>query len=590
VVAEKIVAEGEEVPEDWHVHGTTGYRFANVANGVLIDTAAATKFQKIWHSSTGVEEDFETLARDGKRDIMQSALASELTVLSTELLRIARADRRTRDYTFNALRRALGEIAACLPVYRTYIIDGPSAQDERLLAWARREAERGSQDADLTIYDFVQQTLLGRAMPGADAELQQRVLRLAIRFQQFSSPVTAKGVEDTAFYRYFPLCSLNEVGGEPARFGRTVAEFHEASADRARRWPHTMLATSTHDNKRSEDVRCRIDVLSEMPAAWRLALRRWRGFARPVRKRLEAQGAPAGTPSAADEYLLYQTLLGTLPPGGLDDAAREAYVERIVGYMQKAAREAKLHTRWTYPNEGYELALEGFVRALLRPAADKRFLDELQIMGARLAWFGALNSLSLALLKYGSPGVPDLYQGNELMDLSLVDPDNRRPVDFELRARLLDELEALAKAPDLPPRVSAMARAPHDGRAKLWLTWRMLSLRQSQPDLFREGSYERLATGGAKAEHVVAFARRHAGRLLVVIVGRLFTGLAAEGELPIGELWQDTTVRLPDAFDAGEFENVMSGETLAAQDGLVRLSAALGCFPCAALWATSRES
>ncbi|CAN7614863.1 malto-oligosyltrehalose synthase [Variovorax sp. LjRoot290] len=588
VVAEKIVAEDEEVPEDWHVHGTTGYRFANVANGLLVDTAAATKFEKIWRNFTGVEKDFEALARDGKRDIMQSALASELTVLATELLRIARADRRTRDYTFNALRRALGEIAACLPVYRTYIIDAPSAQDERFIAWARREAERGSQDADLTIYDFVQQMLLGRAVSGADDELQQRVLRLAIRFQQFTSPVTAKGVEDTAFYRYFPLSSLNEVGGEPARFGRTVAEFHEASADRGRRWPHTMLATSTHDNKRSEDVRCRIDVLSEMPAAWRLALRRWHGFTRPVRRRLEARGAPAGAPSAADEYLLYQTLLGTLPPGGLDDAAREPYVERIVRYMQKAARESKLNTRWTYPNEGYERALEGFVRALFRPGADNRFLDELKIMGARLAWFGALNSLSLALLKYGSPGVPDLYQGNELMDLSLVDPDNRRPVDFRLREQRLNELEALAKAPDMPARVNALAREPHDGRAKLWLVWRMLSLRRAQPVLFREGRYEPLGASGVQAAHVVAFARRHEEQTLVVIAGRLFTGLdSAEGEPPLGEVWQDTSVRLPDAADGAAFANVLTGETIVVQGGAIRLSAALGRFPGAALWKLS---
>jgi (1->4)-alpha-D-glucan 1-alpha-D-glucosylmutase len=585
VVAEKIVAEGEEVPEDWHVHGTTGYRFANVANGVLVDTAAATKFEKIWRNFTGVEKDFEALARDGKRDIMRTALASELTMLATELLRIARADRRTRDYTFNALRRALGEIAACLPVYRTYIIEAPSAQDERLIAWARREAERGSQDADLTIFDFVQQTLLGRAVPGADAELQQRVLRLAIRFQQFTSPVTAKGVEDTAFYRYFPLCSLNEVGGEPARFGRTVAEFHEASADRGRRWPHTMLATSTHDNKRSEDVRCRIDVLSEMPAAWRLALRRWRGFTRPVRKRLEARGAPAGAPTAADEYLLYQTLLGTLPPGGLDDASREPYAERIVRYMQKAARESKLNTRWTNPNEGYEHALEGFARALLKPGKDNPLLDELGVLAARLAWFGALNSLSLALLKYGSPGVPDLYQGNELMDLSLVDPDNRRPVDFRLREQLLGELDALAKGPDVAARVNALARAPHDGRAKLWLIWRLLSLRRAQPVLFREGSYERLAAGGAKAEHVVAFARRHEEHRLVVIAGRLFTGLVgAEGELPLGDVWQDTSVRVPEAADGAAFENLLTGETLVVQGGVIRLSAALGSFPGAALW------
>lgn len=585
VVAEKIKAEDEEVPVDWAVHGTTGYRFANVANGVLIDTGAAEKFEKIWRNFTGVRDSFQALARAGKRDIMRSALASELTVLSTELLRIARADRRTRDYTFNALQRALAEVAACLPVYRTYIIEAPSEQDERFITWATREAQRNSREADLTIYDFVQQTLLGRAVPGADEALQRRALHLAIRFQQFSAPVTAKGVEDTAFYRYFPLCALNEVGGEPARFGMTVAEFHEAGADRARHWPHTMLASSTHDNKRSEDVRCRIDVLSEMPATWRLALRRWHALTRGIRRRLEAGGAPRGAPSAADEYLLYQTLLGTLPPGGLDEATRGPYAERIVRYMQKAAREAKLHTRWTYPDEAYEMALEGFARALLSPQADARFVNDLQTLGRTLAWFGALNSLSLTLLKFASPGVPDVYQGNELMDLSLVDPDNRRPVDYAVRARCLDELEALARADDLPARVAALARAANDGRAKLWISWRMLSLRREHPALFREGDYRGLRAEGAKAAHVVAFARRHGEQLLVLIAARLFSSLSAPDEPPLGDTWEDTIVRLPELAEGTRFENVLTGETLVVHEGAIRISAAFAPFPGAALWA-----
>jgi (1->4)-alpha-D-glucan 1-alpha-D-glucosylmutase len=391
-------------------------------------------------------------------------------------------------------------------------------------------------------------------------------------------------VEDTAFYRYFPLSALNEVGGEPARFGMTVAEFHEASADRARRWPHTMLATSTHDNKRSEDVRCRIDVLSEMPATWRLALRRWRALTRGVRRRLEAGGAPAGAPSPADEYLLYQTLLGTLPPGGLDEAARGPYADRIVRYMQKAVREAKLHTRWTYPDEAYEQALEGFARALLSPAADPRFLDDLQALGHALAWYGALNSLSLTLLKFGSPGVPDLYQGNELMDLSLVDPDNRRPVDYDIRSRGLDELETLARAHDLPSRLEALVRAACDGRAKLWITWRMLSLRREQPALFREGDYQGLRAEGAKAAHLVAFARRHEDVLMVVVAARLFTPLAALGEPPLGALWEDTVVRVPEVAEGTRLENVLTGETLVVSGGAIRIATAFARFPGAALW------
>ncbi|MEX1073658.1 MAG: malto-oligosyltrehalose synthase, partial [Burkholderiales bacterium] len=350
VVAEKIVAPHEDVPESWHVHGTTGYRFAMVANGVLVDTSAQGRLDRIWRAFSREDESFEELAYAGKRAIMRGALASELTVLATELLRIARADRRTRDYTFNTLRQALAEVAACLPVYRTYIVDAPSAQDLRYVNWAVAHARRRSRAADVSIFDFVRASLLGQAVDGASPETGERLRRFAIRFQQFTSPVAAKGVEDTAFYRYGRLASLNEVGGDPAQFGMTVRAFHGASADRAARWPHTLLATSTHDNKRAEDVRCRIDVLSEIPAGWRLALRRWGALNRGQRTKLESGPAP----SRADEYLLYQTLLGTLPPETLDEAGLAAWRERIERYMVKAAREAKAHTSWISPNEEYE--------------------------------------------------------------------------------------------------------------------------------------------------------------------------------------------------------------------------------------------
>ena len=591
VVAEKIAAPHEEVPEDWPLHGTTGYRFANVANGVLVDGEAAARFGRIWRHFTGVTDDFATLARLAKRDIMRSALASELTVLATELLRIARADRRTRDHTLNTLRRALADVAACLPVYRTYIVETPSAQDLRYIDWAVDEARRHGEAVDASVFDFVRQTLLGQAVEGADAALCERVRRLAVRFQQFSAPVAAKGVEDTAFYRYFPLSSLNEVGGEPAQFGLGVAEFHEASADRAARWPHTMLATSTHDNKRSEDVRNRIDVLSEMPATWRLVLRRWQRLNAPVR---DAHRGPGGeAPSAADEYLLYQTLLGTLPAGGLTPEGLDDYRGRIVAYMQKATREAKLYTRWTAPDAAYEAALQGFVQGLLARLDDNPFLDELQALGATLAGYGALNSLTLTLLKYGSPGVPDLYQGNELMDLSLVDPDNRRPVDYALRERFLATLAQRAQAPDLAGFARDLAAAPHDGRAKLWVVWRLLAWRREQPALWQGGGYTALAAQGAQAAHVVAFERRHAEQALVVVAGRLFCRLAAAAgtdaptgaaPLPLGRVaWGETAVLLPGWPDGTRFENVLTGEVLTLADGALRMADAFASFPAAAL-------
>ncbi len=579
VVAEKIAAPHEEVPESWHIHGMTGYRFASLANGVLVDTSAAGKFDTLWRHFTGVANGFEEQAYAGKRDVIRTALASELNVLSTELLRIARADRRTRDYTLNALRRALTEMAACMPVYRTYIVGEPSAQDLRYVDWAVRDAQRHSDDADLSIFNFVRETLLGRAVPGATPGLRERVRHFAVRFQQFSAPVAAKGVEDTAFYRYFPLSSLNEVGGDPAQFGVSVAEFHAASVFRCRHWPQTMLATSTHDNKRSEDVRNRIDVLSEMPARWRLALRHWRALNRGVRHKLETAGSPAGAPSPRDEYLLYQTLLGTLPAGELDEPLLVTYRERMVQYMLKAARESKLHTRWTHPDASYEGSLEGFVRAVLTKDHDHKFLDDLQALAGTLAWFGALNGLTLTLLKFTSPGVPDLYQGQEIIGLTLVDPDNRRPVDFAALERSLSDLQAID-----PARVTSLLSTPYDGRAKLWLTWRLLSLRRQHALLFRDGDYAALKVTGEHAKHVLAFSRRHVSRQLIVIAGRLFYGLlGTPAALPLGQsVWGETRVAIG-LSDGTPLTNVLTGERLVVARGGIGLGSAFSQLPAAAL-------
>ena len=598
VVAEKIAASHEEVPVTWHIHGTTGYRFATVVNGVLVDTRAADRFMRIWRGFTAVQQEFGELAYEGKRQTMRNALSSELNVLSTELLRMARADRRTRDYTLNSLRRALGEIAACMPVYRSYIVDTPSEQDLHYIDAAVTEARHRSLDADESVFDFVRMTLLGEAVPDASTGLRERARRLAVRFQQFSAPVTAKGVEDTAFYQYFPLSSLNEVGGEPGHFGMTLEDFHAASTDRAARWPHTMLATSTHDNKRSEDVRNRINVLSEMPATWRLALRRWKAMNEAPQVECEEEdGAVAVAPSATDEYLLYQTLLGTLPAGGLTDAGRAEFIERIERYVLKAARESKSHTSWVHPDQDYEDALTGFVKRLLGSADSEAFRSDLESLSATLAWFGALNSISMILIKYTSAGVPDLYQGNELMDLSLVDPDNRRPVDYTARSSWLDRLDALAAGDDMPGGASALASAPHDGGAKLWTTWRLLALRREHPALFREGGYTALEATGSEALHVVAFTREHEDQTLVVVAGRLYVSLATNAEsqaseaasdcwLPLGAaVWKDTAVQLPGWPDGARFAHVFTGEVLTVQNGALQVGDLFAHFPAAALMA-----
>lgn len=562
VVVEKITARHEHVPTTWAVHGTTGYRFATVVNALLVDKQARAKIDHIWRAFSGERVDFEEAAYRGKRDVTRSALASELTVLATELLRIARADRRTRDYTFNTLRHVIAEVASCFPVYRTYVVEGLTPQDRRCIDWAVAHARQRTRAADATAFDFLRLALLVSPPKEAPPALIERYRAFAMKFQQFTSPVAAKGVEDTAFYSFNRLASLNEVGGDPDMFGMAVSAFHGASADRAARWPHMMLATSTHDNKRGEDVRCRIDVISEMPAAWRLALRRWSRMNASCRRTIDGVAAP----SRNDEYLLYQTLLGTFPNEPMDAVALDAYRDRIERYMLKAVREAKVHSSWVNVNNEYEEALSGFVRALLGRLESNPFLDDLRLQVQPIAWFGMLNSLSMTLVKLTSPGVPDFYQGSDIFDLSLVDPDNRRPVDYGRRRALLQQLETIAAGPvdDLPAGVRAFFDAPYDGRAKLWLVSRALQFRRERHDLFLKGDYHPLAASGERSRHVVAYARRQGDCGIVVAAGRLFASLGLEsGALPVGvAAWGDTALDLAFLPEGTRLVNVLTGENV----------------------------
>ncbi|HYC46451.1 MAG TPA: malto-oligosyltrehalose synthase, partial [Burkholderiales bacterium] len=579
VVIEKIAASHEKLPESWAVHGTSGYRYAVLVNGVLVDTDTADEMERIYRAFVPDAPSYAQAVYDGKRAIMRAALAAPLTMLATELLRIAQADRNTRDYTFNTLRAALAEVVACFPVYRTYIVDAPSAQDRKYVEWAVAQARRRTRAADTTIFDFVQRMLLAEAPAGADEPRRSRIRAFAMSIQQFTSPVTAKGVEDTAFYRYHRLVSLNDVGADPDQFGFAVPAYHGASAERAAHRPHTMLATSTHDNKRSEDVRARIDVLSEMPAEWRRLSKRWERMNRS--KKADADGVAA--PSANDEYLLYQVLLGSFPPDDARGEALDSYRERIEAYMLKAVREAKVHTSWVNPSEAYENGVTAFVRALLDDRARNLFLKDLRAHARDIAWFGMLNSLSMTLLKLTSPGVPDIYQGNETYDLSLVDPDNRRPVDYAMRARMLEELEKLARGSSAAKAAESLARSALDGRAKLWIVMRVLALRREQQALFETGNYLALHADGAKAAHVVAFMRRRGDAAAVTIAGRLWLklGCAAHQALCGAALWGDTTV---DAGPlTGRVRNVLTGETIEIDAGKIRLADAFSRFPGALL-------
>ncbi len=584
VVVEKITAPHEQLPQSWPVHGTTGYRFASVVIGLFVDAPAKSRVDRVWRAFVRDEAmDFNEAAYRAKRLVMKSALAGELTVLANRALRIARADWRTRDFTFNSLRRAIAEIVACFPVYRTYIVEHVSPQDRRYIDWAVAHARRRSAAADLSVFDFLKEVLLVRPPAGASSEMAAEYRRFAMRFQQFTAPVAAKGVEDTAFYVFNRLVALNDVGGDPEDFGMAVSAFHGASSDRAAKSPHTMLATSTHDSKRSEDVRARIAVISELPAAWRLAVRGWSRANRAKKRTVDGRLAP----SRNDEYLLYQTLAGTFPAGALDEHDLTTYRARIKEYMLKAVREAKARTSWINPNEGYESAVAGFVDALLGRLEGNEFLEEFRAQAAPLAWYGALNSLSLALIKFTSPGVPDTYQGQELIELTLVDPDNRRAVDFTSRSEALASLKVLATQPAdvLPVLLQALLEAPFGGRAKLWIIWRILELRRRQPDLFEKGDYRKVTVEGAQAQHAVAYARQFGSTGIVVIAGRLFAMLGLERGLPpVGSaVWRDTSLDLAFIPDGTLLENVLTGETLMAIGGRVSVAEAFAQFPGAVL-------
>jgi (1->4)-alpha-D-glucan 1-alpha-D-glucosylmutase len=546
IVIEKILAEHEKLPDDWPVHGETGYRFVNLLSGVFVDAAAESRFDRIYRRFTGERRTFDAIARESRWLIMATTLAAELHMLSNWLARIAAGNRYTRDYTASGLRKALAEIAAQFPVYRTYVsARGVSESDRAVIDSAVNAAKRASRIADPSVFDFARSVLLLEAAP--PGKRKDEMQRFSMRFQQFTAPVVAKGVEDTAFYRYNRLIALNEVGGHPSRFGFSLEEFHAAAEERARRWPYTMLGSSTHDTKRSEDVRARLAVLSEFSSGWRMSLRRWSLMNN-------------GGISRSDEYHFYQALAGIWP----GEATRDL-IERLKAYMLKAAREAKERTSWINPDSDYETALERFVERSLGSA---EFVSDVKTTVARVAHLGLLVGLSQALVKVASPGVPDYYQGTELWDFSLVDPDNRRPVDYELRKKLLKQING------------NLLQNLADGRAKLHVIRKGLEVRRQYPGLFHGAKYTPLYADAGRERNLLAFALSEGSRAVVAVAPRLFSGLMEAGDLaPLGaKAWGEARLVLP--LD-GEFENVLTGEHHRGSE--LRVAELLAAFPAALL-------
>jgi (1->4)-alpha-D-glucan 1-alpha-D-glucosylmutase len=599
VVVEKVLGPGESLPDHWPVDGTTGYELLSALNGLFVHPQGARTLEQTYQRFTGQTDSFADIAHEAKRLVTDTTMASELTMLGRRLGRLAERRRESRDFTERTLTEALRAIVACFPVYRTYVGDdgqAAGAHDCRHVEEAVTEALRRSPTASPSVFEFVEDLLC-----------RTGELDFVRRFQQLTGPVAAKGMEDTAFYRYGRLLSLNEVGGAPDRFGTSEADFHRLNADRRARWPHSLSATSTHDTKRSEDVRARINVLSELPHEWRARVRAWRRLNRRHRTLVDARPAP----DPGEEYFLYQTLVGAWPIEPVDDGDYAAFVERIQAYMFKALREAKVHESWVHPNPAYDAAVRRFVGAILdrsRPSGpapgrlrrligaivaepgENPFLADFRPFQQRIADAGMYNSLAQTLLKLTVPGVPDVYQGSEEWALDLVDPDNRRPVNY---ARRREDLRAIREALVAPPPggvadlARALVAAKEDGRVKLYVTHRVLDCRRRHARLFGDGAYVPLEAQGARREHVVAFARRLAAETALAVVPRFLARLRSAGP-PLGApVWAGTWLGLPEEWTARRYRNALTDDVVevTTREGrpTLALEAIFGSFPVALL-------
>jgi (1->4)-alpha-D-glucan 1-alpha-D-glucosylmutase len=591
VVVEKILGKAEPIPEQWPVHGTTGYEFLNTLNGLFVDADNGQYFTRTYSRWVGKEKSYRDLVYQKKFLILQVSLSSELHMLAHQLDRLSEKNRWSRDFTLNTLRHALRDIIACFPVYRSYLGHGDiHPRDRYYVETAVARAKLKNPAISASVFDFVRDMLLLRYPESAREEDREEQRRFVGKFQQVTSPVMAKGVEDTAFYVYNRLLSLNEVGGDPEQFGVSLEAFHRHNQDRQRRWPYSLSATSTHDTKRSEDARARLNVLSELPRDWQVCLSRWNQLNRRLRVSL---GEDILAPDRNDEYLLYQTLVGAWPLETTTPEQHAAFVARIQAYMQKAIHEAKVHTSWINPNSAYDRAVEQFVARLLDEATNARFLKDFRTFQARISHFGLFNSLSQTLLKIASPGVPDLYQGTDLWDFSLVDPDNRRPVDYERRRQLLQELkETQPPREQLPQFARRLTEAKEDGRIKLFVTRTALHCRLAQPGLFSTGDYLSVDAAGPHRDHVCAFLRHQGQHVALVAVPRLLTRLAdGTNKLPLGpEVWGDSVLLLPGELGPPRrWRNIFTEEALALEkrqgQPALPLARVFGHFPVALLLA-----
>lgn len=575
VTAEKILSSGETLDPHWAIDGTSGYDFLNDLNGLFVDSANEERFKNLYARFALAQAPYAWMPYICKRLIMSTSMASELTVLANALNQISEADRRSRDFTYYSLRDALREVIACFPVYRTYInASRCSAWDRQTVEDAVLSARHHNPAMESSIFDFIHDVLIPTNVEKVPLKEFRRQLQFAMTFQQYTGPVEAKGLEDTAFYRYNMLLSLNEVGGDPSRFGRTPAMFHEANLHRHKEWPYAMLATATHDTKRGEDVRARINVLSEIPVEWEEYITRWAEINAGCRTLLKQ----VWVPDRNEEYFYYQSLIGAWPAQEGSET-REVFVKRISAYMIKALKEARIHSSWINANEDYEKSVAQFVEKTLTGENSSRFLASFIPFAERIAREGVINSLSQVILKTASPGVPDFYQGTELWDLNVVDPDNRRPVDFTQRDHLLTGLDPSKS--QIP--IQEIMHHWQDGRIKLLVTTLVLRFRKKHPDLFLKGSYTPLHIEGDMASHALAFARDYGPQKAIIIVPRLMSGKKNEPGL-----WSSTWVQLPGTWGQETYKNLFTPESIIssklASSPRLLLSEVFASFPIAWLY------
>ena len=579
IVVEKILGPEEPLAQDWPVQGATGYEFGAMLNALFCRRAHARRFEKIYTEFAGPYTAGPDILLEIKKRVLIRQMGGDVDNLARMMKQIAGALRHGADMTTKRLKHALIEALIRLPVYRTYIApDRAGALDRKLIRACIQRASRDNPDLSPELAMIRRVLLLDyeKAFPGKNSGAGEKNLwiRMAMKFQQLSSALMAKGCEDTFFYVYNRLISLNEVGASPERFGCSRRMFHDFNATRARYWPHGLNATATHDTKRGEDVRARINVLSELPGEWKMAINRWHAINSDRKKMVNGLSVP----DKNEEYFLYQTLIGAYP---FYDSELPLFIERIKAYVVKAAREAKVNTGWLAPNSAYEEAVAAFAGEILSPGEENLFLRDFLPFQQKVAWYGILNALSQVLIKITAPGVPDFYQGAELWDLNLVDPDNRRTVDFDKRRMLLEEIDKKASSEPLD-LIDDLLSAPEDGRLKLFLISMALRERNRCRTAFDSGSYLPLSACGKYREHVLAFARSDGSVSSITVAPRFFTGLERIGKFPLGSpIWQDTEISMPEGHSK-YWVDVFTRETVSAATSL-RIADILKHFPVAML-------